>query len=61
MTDDPLARVFQGQAQICAAFGSPFYAALAGRAADDLDEIRGLFAPWDGQSFEELMGAAVSL
>ena len=61
MTDDPLARVFRGQAQICASFGSPFYAALAGRAADGLDEMRGLFAPWDGQSFEELMGAAVSL
>jgi len=61
MSDDPIERMFRTQAQICAAFGSNFYAALAGRVADDLDPVRGLIAPWAGQSFEALMGAAVSL
>jgi hypothetical protein len=62
MADDPLARAFTTQSGVCASFGSPFYAALTQRVADDLDGgVRALFAPWDGQSFEELMGAAVSL
>jgi hypothetical protein len=61
MTDDPFAQMFRAQAQVCASFGSPFYAALLDRAAGDLDELRGLFAPWAGQSFEAVMGAAVSL
>src|SRR5579872_5646613 len=61
MTDDPLAQMFRAQAQVCASFGSPFYAALLGRAAGDLAELRPLFAPWSGQGFEDLMGAAVSL
>src|SRR5580658_1787799 len=58
---DPLERMFRTQAEICASFGSPFYAALAGRAASDLDQLRRIFAPWQGQTIEELMGAAVSL
>jgi hypothetical protein len=58
---EPLERMFRAQAEIFAAFGSPFYAALAGRVVGDLDDIRALFAPWDGQTFEDLMGAAVSL
>jgi hypothetical protein len=61
MTDDPLAQMLRAQAQVCASFGSPFYAALLGRVAGDLDELRALFAPWRGQSFEELMSAAVAL
>jgi hypothetical protein len=58
---DPLERMFRSQAEICASFGSPFYAALAGRVADDLGELSRIFAPWQGQTIEELMGAAVSL
>jgi hypothetical protein len=61
MTDEPFIQMLRAQAQVCAAFGSPFYAALLGRAAGDLDELRSLFAPWDGQSFEDVMGAAVAL
>ena len=61
MTDDALAQMFRAQAQVCAAFGSPFYGALCGRAAGDLAELQDLFAPWAGQSFDELMGAAVAL
>jgi hypothetical protein len=61
MTDDPLAQMFRAQAQVCASFGSPFYGALLGRAAADLAELGDLFAPWAGQTLEELMGAAVAL
>jgi hypothetical protein len=61
MSDDPLQRVFESQSAICAAFGSAFYAGLAQRIAADLDPIRDLFAPWEGASFEALMGPAVSL
>jgi hypothetical protein len=62
MADDPLARVFETQSEVCASFGSAFYAALTGLVAADLDAcVRGLFAPWEGQSFEDLMGAAVAL
>jgi hypothetical protein len=58
---DPLERMFRSQAEICVAFGSPFYAALAGRVADDLGELSRIFAPWQGQTVEELLAAAVSL
>jgi len=62
MTDDPLTSVFRTQIQICAAFGSKFYAALMGRAVADLDdELRSLFAPWDGLALEPLTAAAVAL
>jgi hypothetical protein len=62
MSDDPLLRVFQMQAGVCASFGSAFYAGLLQRFADDLDaDTRALFAPWEGQSYEEQVGAAVSL
>ncbi len=58
---EPLERMFRTQAEICASFGSPFYAALAGRVAGDLGELGPIFAPWQGQTIEQLMGAAVSL
>ena len=62
MTDDPLVRTFETQSQVCAQFGSAFYGDLAGLIAADLAAcVRALFAPWDGQSFEDLTGAAVSL
>ncbi|HZZ90414.1 MAG TPA: DUF2332 domain-containing protein, partial [Caulobacteraceae bacterium] len=62
MTDDPIATVFRTQAQICAAFGSKFYAALMVRALDDLDEeLRALFAPWKAQPLEAVTAAAVAL
>jgi hypothetical protein len=61
VTDEPFAQMLRAQAQVCASFGSPFYAALLGEAAGDLDELRSLFAPWEGQRFDELMGAAVAL
>jgi hypothetical protein len=62
MSDDPIKSIFKTQAQICAAFGSTFYAGLMGRAADDLDvEIRALFAPWDGLPLEAVVAAAVAL
>jgi hypothetical protein len=62
MTDDPLARAFQFQSAACAQFGSAFYAALTRLVADDRDgSVRALFAPWDGQSFEDQVNAAVAL
>ena len=61
MTDDRLAQMLRAQAQVCASFGSPFYAALSGLVVGDLDEVAAVFAPWADQSFEQLMGAAVSL
>jgi len=61
MSDDPLVRVFETQAAICESFGSPFYAGLSRRIAEDIEPIRALFAPWAGASFEDLMGPAVSL
>jgi hypothetical protein len=57
----PLERMFRTQAEIFAAFGSPFYAALAGRVVGELHEIRALFAPWRNDTYEDLMGAAVAL
>jgi hypothetical protein len=60
--DDPLRRVFATQSMICGQFGSRFYAGLAGAIAGDLtDEVRALFAPWAGASFEGLMGPAAQL
>ena len=61
MTLRPIERMFRTQAEICARFGSTFYAALAGRVAADLDDIGAIFAPWDDQAYDQLMGAAVSL
>ena len=62
MSDDPLVQVFESQAGVCAAFGSPFYGELNREIAADLaPSVRALFAPWEGQSFKELMEAAVSL
>jgi hypothetical protein len=62
MSDDPIESIFKTQVQICAAFGSKFYAGLMGRAADDLDdELRALFAPWDGLPFDAVVAAAVAL
>ena len=57
MTDDPLARAFAFQSAACAQFGSTFYASLTQLVADDPDDgVWALFAPWDGQSFEDLAG-----
>jgi len=62
MTDEPLIRMLKAQAGVCAAFGSAFYAGLLERAAADLtDEAGALFAPWQGQTYEALFGAAVAL
>jgi hypothetical protein len=62
MADDPLARSFETQSEVCAQFGSAFYAELTGRIAADLEGcVRALFAPWAGQSYEDQMGAAVTL
>jgi len=62
MADDDLTRVFQSQSAVCAAFGSPFYAGLTAAVAADLaPPVRALFDPWAGQSFQQLMDAAVSL
>ena len=62
MSDDPIKSIFKTQVQICAAFGSTFYAGLMGRAADDLDdELRALFEPWDGLPFDAVVAAAVAL
>ena len=62
MTDDPLARNFETQSEVCAQFGSAFYGELARLIAGDLEGcVRALFAPWEGQSFEDQMAAAVTL
>jgi hypothetical protein len=62
MTDDPLARAFEFQSTACAQFGSRFYAALTQLvAADAAGCVRRLFAPWDGQPFEDVVNAAVAL
>ena len=62
MTDNPLARAFEFQSAACGQFGSAFYAALTRLiAADAAGGVRALFAPWDGQSFEDLVNAAVAL
>jgi len=62
MTDDPLVRNFETQAEVCAQFGSAFYGELARLIAHDLaGGVRALFAPWEGASFEDQMGAAVTL
>jgi hypothetical protein len=61
MLNDDLRRIFQGQAGICASFGSRFYAALANRIVGDIAEVSGLFAPWEGQDYVALTAAAVSL
>ena len=54
--------MFQSQSTVCAAFGSPFYAGLTAAVAADLaPPVRALFDPWAGQSFQQLMDAAVSL
>jgi hypothetical protein len=62
MSGDPIESIFKTQVQICAAFGSTFYAGLMGRAADDLDdELRALFAPWEGLPLEAVVAAAAAL
>lgn len=63
MRDDPLARAFEAQAEVCDKFGSVFYGDLAQRVVGHLGGgcIRALFAPWEGQTFEDLMGAAAPL
>ena len=61
MSDDLLVRAFEGQASICTAFGSAFYAGLAGCIAADIEPARALFAPWADASFETLINAAVTL
>lgn len=62
MTDGPLARAFEFQSAACAQFGSAFYAELTRLIAADAEGgVRALFAPWDGQSFEDLAGAAAAL
>jgi hypothetical protein len=62
MSEDPLVRLVKLQSGICAAFGSAFYGALLSEAAADLaPDVRALFAPWDGQSYEALLDAAVVL
>jgi hypothetical protein len=61
MSDDLLVRAFEGQAAICTAFGSAFYAGLSACIAADLEPARPLFAPWDGASHETLINAAVTL
>ena len=61
MLTNHLQRMFRAQAEICASFGSRFYAALAGRIAGDVALVERLFAPWDGADYTALMSAAVSL
>src|SRR5215472_17094894 len=62
MTHDPLTRNFETQSAVCAEFGSAFYGELAGRIAAELAPcVRALFAPWEGRSFEDLMGVAAAL
>jgi hypothetical protein len=62
MSDDLLYRAFTGQSEVCARFGAPFYAGLTARAAADLaPQVRALFAPWAGCSYEGLIDAAVTL
>lgn len=62
MPDDPLARNFETQGEVCAQFGSAFYGELARLIAGDLEGgVRAFFAPWEGQSFEDQMAAAVTL
>jgi hypothetical protein len=62
MTDDPLARAFAFQSTACAQFGSGFYAELTQLIAADADGcVRALFVRWDGQSFEDVVNAAVAL
>jgi hypothetical protein len=61
MSDDLLVRSFESQANICAAFGSAFYADLSARIAADIEPARALFAPWAGASAETLLNAAVTL
>jgi hypothetical protein len=62
MSEDPLIRAFQTQSHVCGAFGSPFYDALCARAAEGLDaELRALFAPWNGETYEGLMTVAAPL
>jgi hypothetical protein len=62
MSDDPLARAFETQSDVCARFGSAFYADLTARIAIDLEGcVKALFTPWEGLSYEEQMGAAVTL
>ena len=61
MPADPLARAFQTQGEVCRQFGSAFYAELTQLIAAEIGSVEQLFEPWSGQSFEELMGAAVTL
>ena len=62
MEQDPLARAFESQARVCAAFGSAFYGRLGILIAADLEgRVRELLAPWAGQPVETLMEAAVTL
>ena len=61
MTEDPLSRAFEAQGRGCGEFGSAYYAELAQRIAAELDPVRRLFAPWEGASFEDLIGAFVNM
>lgn len=65
MTDpDAMVRAFEFQASVCAAFGSPFSAALLQHAARDIAEggpLAGLMSPWALASTREAMSEAVPL
>lgn len=64
MTEASLARAFEIQAGACAAFGSPFSAALLAEAALDIQAggpLRGLVDPWAGTPDRTLLLDAVAL
>jgi|SRR5579872_6327724 len=62
MADDPIARMLETQGAVCASFGSAFYGALAPLAAADLaGATGGLFAPWRGATYRQLIDEAVAL
>src|SRR5277367_362505 len=61
---DALVRAFQIQSGACAAFGSPFSAAVLDRAAGDIGgggALAALVAPWRGQETRALIGDAIPL
>ncbi|HUZ11328.1 MAG TPA: DUF2332 domain-containing protein [Caulobacteraceae bacterium] len=61
MENDPIQSSLLSQSEVCASFGSRFYAGMLRRAAADPGAARGLFAPWRGEPVERLMAAAAPL
>jgi hypothetical protein len=59
-----MVRAFEIQSGVCAAFGSPFSAALLDRAARDIEAggpLAGLVGPWRDQSTRAVIGEAIPL